>query len=168
MGTNAVSSELMAWLRLARVSALPSAISNILVGFLLAHQSWLPGWELAILIGSSCCFYVSGMILNDVFDASIDAVQRPHRPIPAGLISKKSAAIVGAILLLIGFGLNLSLGWRTPEANGWIRWRPAIIAAALTVSVILYDGVLKRSILSPFLMGACRTLNVLLVPALFP
>ncbi len=167
MSNDAVSSNVLAWLRLARVSALPSAISNILVGFLLANQDWSPGWELAILVASSCCFYAAGMILNDVFDASVDSVQRPHRPIPAGLISKNSAAIAGAILLLMGIGLSLSLGWRTPEITGWTRWRPAIVAIALTAGVVLYDGVLKRSIVAPFLMGGCRTLNVLLGASTF-
>jgi 4-hydroxybenzoate polyprenyltransferase len=162
MSTNATSSDLMAWLRLARVSALPSAISNILAGFLVAQRSWSPSIELAILIGSSCCLYMSGMILNDVFDVAADSMERPQRPIPSGQISRKSAAIVGAILLLLGVGLAVSLGWRVSDATTWGRWRPAGVAFALAVCVILYDGVLKNTIIAPLLMGACRMLNVFL------
>ena len=162
MSTTAKSSKLMAWLRLSRISALPSAISNILVGFLLARQSWMPSWELTMLIGSSCCLYMAGMILNDVFDVAIDAKERPERPIPAGLISKASAAWVGVILLLLGVGLAGSLGWRVTEAPAWVRWRPAGIALGLAIFVILYDGYLKKTIFSSFLMGACRSLNVFL------
>lgn len=151
MSTNATSSNIMAWLRLARVSALPSAISNILAGFLLAHRSWSPGFELAILIGSSCCLYLSGMILNDVFDVAIDSKQRPHRPIPSGQISRKSAVFVGVILMMLGVGLAASLGWR-----------PAAVSIALAICIILYDGVLKNTIVAPLIMGTCRTMNVFL------
>ena len=38
----------------------------------------------------------------------------------------------------------------------------ALIATLLAVCIVLYDGVLKRTPVAPLVMGACRSLNVLL------
>ena len=54
------------------------------------------------LAGVQVLLYAGGVVLNDVFDADLDAVERPERPIPSALISKKSAGIFGAVLLLFG------------------------------------------------------------------
>jgi 4-hydroxybenzoate polyprenyltransferase len=40
--------------------------------------------------------------------------------------------------------------------------RPGAIATLLAVCVVLYDRVLKQTFIGPFVMGACRALNVLL------
>ena len=37
-----------------------------------------------------------------------------------------------------------------------------VVAAGLAIAVFLYDGPLKRTTLSPFVMGACRALNLVL------
>ena len=42
------------------------------------------------------------------------------------------------------------------------RFEPGLIATALAVLVLLYDGLLKPTFLAPLAMGGCRTLNVLL------
>jgi len=141
----------MDWLRLVRISALPTAISNILVGFLISNESWQPIGELVLLIIAGCCFYMSGMILNDWFDVERDAQQRPGRPLPAGRISRPAALF--AALFLIGTGLLLA-GMNSFVSLFW--------SIALVVAIVAYDGVLKQTYIAPIAMGACRTFNILL------
>ena len=34
------------------------------------------------------------MVLNDVFDAEVDAREQPDRPIPSGRVSRRAAALL--------------------------------------------------------------------------
>lgn len=144
-------STLASWLQLLRVAALPSAMSNILIGYLLANLSWQPVLPLVLLLIASACLYCAGMVLNDVFDLEVDQQQRPNRPLPAGRIAPSLAKAVGLGLLFAG-----------PALAALVSFVSAAVAAALAVLVFLYDGPLKRTSLAPFIMGACRMLNVLL------
>jgi 4-hydroxybenzoate polyprenyltransferase len=95
--------------------------------------------------------YAAGIALNDLFDYEVDLRERPTRPLPSGRVSRRFAAILGAVLLVAGFALAASCG------RG-----PAITAAVLVVCVLAYDLGLKRTVLGPQLMGACRGLNLAL------
>lgn len=141
----------MAWLRLLRIAALPSALANVLVGFLLANESWQPTMQLVWLLLSSACLYLAGMVLNDVFDVEVDRQQRPSRPLPSGSISLSTAR--GA-----GFGM-LALGIVFAALASTMS---LCFAVAIAVAVYLYDGPLKRTVAAPVLMGCCRMLNILL------
>ena len=126
-------------------------MANILVGFLLANESWQPATLLIWLLLSSACLYLGGMVLNDVFDVEIDRQERPSRPLPSGAISLATAR--GA-----GFGL-LVLGIVFASLASMIS---LCFAIAIAVAVYLYDGPLKRTVIAPAIMGSCRTLNILL------
>jgi 4-hydroxybenzoate polyprenyltransferase len=111
---------------------------------------------LIVLVIASCALYLAGMVLNDVFEAEVDARERPDRPIPSGRIPLAAAAALGWALLATG----VLLGWLGSFLAG--DWRPGIVATLLAACVVLYDWTLKRTSLAPLLMGACRALNVLL------
>lgn len=147
----------LAWLRLARVSALPSALSNILMGFLLINPSWRPLPSLGLLLLASGLLYSAGMILNDFFDRKIDQESSPNRPIPSGQISSSLALTVGLILLVLGIVAASVSG---ALASGTVK--PLIVSSLLALTIVLYDWVLKRTPIAPLMMGICRTLNVLL------
>lgn len=147
----------MAWLRLARISNLPSAISNILVGFLLTNPDWSAWPCLLLLVLASSCLYSAGMILNDVFDFESDLQFSPSRPLPSGQISKVSAYWVGSGLCLLGIAFS---AWAGLLGDGWVR--PLATSAALACSIWLYDSLLKKTFVAPGVMGLCRTLNILL------
>jgi 4-hydroxybenzoate polyprenyltransferase len=141
----------MAWIKLLRIAALPSALSNILVGYLLANESWQPSLPLVFLLMASACLYCAGMVLNDVFDFEVDREQRPNSPLPSGTITLSLARNVGFGLLVLGpifaaFASAISMG----------------VAIALAIAIFLYDGPLKRTAAAPILMGACRMLNIIL------
>ena len=88
----------MTWLQLMRLPTIFTALSNILCGYLITAadhdlSALLSQSDLWLLLASSTGLYFGGMVLNDVFDAKLDAVERPERPIPSGRISLRSAAI---------------------------------------------------------------------------
>ena len=68
------------------------------------ENSISPLYPLVMLVIATVGLYGGGVVLNDVFDATLDKTERPERPIPSGLIGKTSAAVFGVILLLIGIG----------------------------------------------------------------
>ena len=151
----------MAWWQLLRAGNLLTAVSNVLVGFLLVHSEWpsLDSPSLGPLLGlvfASALLYESGIVLNDLFDADQDMQERPERPIPSGRITRRQAAWLGWLLLVGGLAAASGVG----AVCGSIR--PIIVATLLGVSIVAYDFLLKRTCLAPMAMGCCRMLNVLL------
>ena len=147
----------MHWLRLLRVAALPTAVSNVCMAFLLSgSQSIL---ALAVLVICSSCFYLAGMVLNDVFDLEQDKRERPHRPIASGKVSVHSAKRLGFGLLFGGLLCSLIIN---AVVEGPFRGLPVLAATLLCVLVLLYDSHWKATWLGAPLMGSCRMMNIIL------
>ncbi len=145
-----------AWLQLLRLPNVFTAVADVMMGYVVTHGELRPIDNFSLLVAVSCLLYLSGVVLNDVFDANIDACDRPDRPIPSGRVSLKSAAAIGWGMLASG----VLIAWFTSfKANDW---RPGVIATLLASCVALYDGALKRTRIAPLVMGECRLLNVLL------
>jgi 4-hydroxybenzoate polyprenyltransferase len=156
---------LRSWLQLIRIPAVPTAISNVMFGYLLSvqlHDVAIHLGELMLLILSSVCLYSSGMVLNDVFDVETDRQQRPERPIPSGRIALRTARIVGFTLLGSGILAAFIAGWWRGVNRLEDILRPTLVAALLAVFIVAYDGWFKRMSVAPIFMGICRLLNVLL------
>jgi 4-hydroxybenzoate polyprenyltransferase len=133
-----------------------TAVADVAMGYLVTHGDLQRPAYAALLIATSCLLYWAGMVLNDVFDAADDARERPQRPIPSGRVPLATAKALGWALL----GSGLLVGWLTSYLTD--DWRPGGVATLLALAVVLYDAVLKRTILGPLAMGASRLLNVLL------
>ncbi|MCH7814468.1 MAG: UbiA family prenyltransferase [Planctomycetes bacterium] len=144
-------SRLAVHLRLIRVANAPTAAADVLAGCLFAGGGVGLIGPLLLLCTASVCFYSGGMVLNDVCDAQRDAQGRPDRPIPAGQISRRNAAIVAGLALAGGLALAVLAGPR-----------PMRIALGLVAAIILYDVILKTTSLAPAVMGLCRALNLVL------
>jgi 4-hydroxybenzoate polyprenyltransferase len=154
--------NLFAWLQLLRLANVLTAVADVAMGYLVTHGSLQPPAHFALLAAGSCLLYLSGMVLNDVFDAEVDARERPQRPIPSSRVSLTAATAVGWAMLASG----VLVAWFVSFIAG--DWRPGAVATLLAVCVVLYDAVLKCTPLAPLAMGACRTLNVLLGMSLAP
>jgi 4-hydroxybenzoate polyprenyltransferase len=139
-------------LRLIRPPNVFTAFSDAAAGLLVLRGLGiaLPAHALAI-IAASGCLYLAGIVLNDVLDRDIDARERPRRPIPSGQVDLGFAAALGVGLLVVG----VVIAW-------WIGRSAGLVALALAGSIVAYDAGLKRTLLGPFVMGACRGLNVAL------
>ncbi len=146
----------MSWqvaLRLGRVSNLPTVWTNTATGIVLAGGTLGSPATLPLLVALSL-FYVGGMYLNDAFDARIDRVERPERPIPAGAISARTVFAAGFAMLAAGVLLLLWIGYGLTGAGAW----PGLGGLALAGAIVLYDRYHKDNPLSPALMGLCRVL----------
>jgi UbiA prenyltransferase family protein len=141
------------WLRLGRVSNLPTVWSNVLAALALAGGLALEARTLALALAFST-FYVGGMYLNDAFDRNIDRAQRPDRPIPSGQVSAATVFALGFAALALGTlatGLVArATGASVPHATG--------SGAVLAALIVCYDAYHKQNPLSPLLMGACRVM----------
>lgn len=145
-----------AWLQLLRLPNVFTAVADVTMGYVVTNRNLQPAPHFALLVATSCLLYLSGMVLNDVFDAEVDARDRPERPIPSGRVSLKAATALGWAMLATGIAVAWFL---SDSANDWL---PGAIATLLAACILLYDGALKRSRFAPLLMGECRFLNVLL------
>jgi len=145
------------YLQLIRLPLLPSALGNICLGALSAGLSQSDSLNFILLLFSSAFLYASGMVWNDYFDAGIDAIERPDRPIPSGKINPKNAAIFAIILMAMGIGCALSV-----ELLRGFSGTTLIIALAIVFFILAYDGGGKNFLFGPILMGSCRFFNVLL------
>jgi len=140
-----------------RPANLVTAISDVLAGVSIAllfvpDGSTLDGSVLIALIIATVGLYGGGVVFNDVFDAELDARERPERPIPSGRVSIRSAAGLGSILFLMGV-----------MAAGTVGMLPSGIALAIVVMCLVYDKWAKHhAIAGPLAMGLCRGLNLLL------
>ena len=144
-----------------RPANIVTAVSDILAGIAISgfflsspedHSSVV--WLILSTIG----LYGGGVVMNDVFDAGLDAIERPERPIPSGLISRREAATLGVSLLVAG----VLFGFLASVISG-------TLAFAIAVAAVIYDRWAKHdSVLGPLNMGVCRGLNLLLGISIIP
>ena len=148
-------------LKLMRISAYPTLVSNVLAAWWLASNAVgsMPSlWLLTVLLPTSSCFYLGGMVLNDFFDADIDAVERPERPIPSGNVSKIEAGFFGFFLIACGLiGVEVCAMGTGSHLLRYIGW-------SLAGMIVGYDAVFKRiPTVGPVGMGVCRFLNIFMI-----
>lgn len=144
-----------------RPANIVTAVSDILAGIAISGyflQSAENHSSVVWLILSTMGLYGGGVVMNDVFDAELDAVERPERPIPSGLVSRAQASILGLILLAAGiFFASLASTYS------------AILAIAIAIGAVVYDKWGKHHVFwGPFNMGVCRGLNLLLGLSIIP
>src|SRR5262249_57311005 len=108
--------------------------SNVVVGTVLAGgEPWAP--ETALVMVGVSLLYVGGMYLNDAFDRDIDAVERPTRPIPAGLIAANTVFAAGFGLLLAGITVVMTAAIISgPD----VVWRSVRGSVALAAGLVCY------------------------------
>ncbi len=150
------------WIQIIRPSNVLTAISDVLAGVALAClflQQDLPQVNPLIWITiSSMLLYTGGIVFNDVFDAALDKVERPERPIPSGRIKKSAASILGTLAFAIGCFLAFQ-----------VNMTAFYISLAIVLMCLLYNGQAKHHFLAgPIVMGGCRGLNLLLGMAVLP
>ncbi|MEX0270550.1 UbiA-like protein EboC [Leptolyngbyaceae cyanobacterium UHCC 1019] len=164
------SQPLWAYFQMLRPANIITAWADILVGFAAAglvitlsestgsqasFTSFIPlGWLLLATTG----LYGGGVVFNDVFDAALDAQERPERPIPSGRASRQGAIALGGSLLIIGI-----------LAAAQVSIVSAAIATLVALAALLYDAAGKHhTILGPLNMGICRGGNLLLGVSALP
>lgn len=164
------SSSLWAYLQMMRPANILTAWADILVGYAAAGlMLTLVDWSsyalsmtsfasLGWLVLATTGLYGGGVVFNDVFDAELDAQERPERPLPSGRASFQGAIGLGASLLVMGV-----------LAAAQVSSLSALLASTIAVAALLYDSWGKHNaILGPLNMGLCRGMNWLLGASVLP
>jgi hypothetical protein len=136
---------------LVRLPAVLSIPGDTLLGAAAAGAPMTPG-AVAGRLAASSCLYLGGMALNDYADREVDAVERPHRPIPSGRVDPTVALRVAQVLTAGGVAIAGMVGGR----------RALRVAVPLAASVWAYDLALKSTAAGPVAMAGCRALDVMM------
>jgi 4-hydroxybenzoate polyprenyltransferase len=158
---NHTVNRVVAYLQMMRPANIVTAWADILAGYAAAGLVTAPSnWAidsttfqpLLWLLLATTGLYGGGVVFNDVFDAELDAVERPERPIPSGRSSVQEGIVLGIGLLAIGI-----------VAAAQVSELSAVVAGAIALSALLYDAVSKHyAWLGSLNMGLCRGGNLLL------
>lgn len=164
---NVASLNFQSWrgyLELMRPANIVTAWADILLGFAASgsgiifvqlmngEASFSILIPLAWLLLATTGLYGGGIVFNDVFDAELDAKERPNRAIPSGRVSRQNAILLGSILFAIGI-----------IAAFQVSLLSAAIAIFITLSCLLYNSLAKHHpFFGPLNMGLCRGSNLLL------
>jgi geranylgeranylglycerol-phosphate geranylgeranyltransferase len=124
------------------------------IAYLVATGTLVPGVLLLLVVVS--CITAAGNVINDYYDADIDAVNCPDRPIPSGLVSRRTALWYAVLLFLAGIAISL---FTTPLCIGFAVFNSLLLVlyaarlkgmplagniavAYLTGSMFLFGGAL--------------------------
>ena len=152
------------YLQLMRPANIVTSVADVLAGTAISGYFAASGelqptvLPVLLLCLSTIGLYGGGVVFNDVFDATLDSIERPERPIPSGLISKTEATTLGAVLLTAGILLAF-----------FVSIISGILAFLVAISALVYNRWGKHhSFLGPINMGLCRGLNLLLGISVVP
>jgi geranylgeranylglycerol-phosphate geranylgeranyltransferase len=134
------------------VNSVVAGLAAVL-GYLIATGTVVTG-AILLLLPIVAFITAAGNVLNDYYDAEIDAVNRPNRPIPSGRVSRESARKYAIALFIIGNALCLFTNYLClliAVANSlilvWYAWHlkkaPGggnFAVAYLTGSIFLFGG----------------------------
>lgn len=150
-----------------RPANIVTAVADILAGVTIAgffyhsieQTSFLP---VILLIICTIGLYGGGVVFNDAFDAELDAVERPERPIPSGLILKQHATALALCLYLIAI-----------LASAFVHTQIFSLSFLFTVIIAILATVYDKwgkhhPLLGPLNMGLCRGFNLLLGMSIVP
>lgn len=140
-------SKLNAYLRLARISNLPTVWSNVLAAAAISGSGHDSIGDLILVMLAMSLFYTGGMFLNDAFDQKIDARERPNRPLPSNAVSATTVWSAGGVMMLLGAAIMYRFGVTA-----------GAVSTALAATILVYDAWHKGNAIAPFIMGTCRAL----------
>jgi 4-hydroxybenzoate polyprenyltransferase len=153
--------KLIAFFRLTRPANIVTAVADILAGIAISGFFLKPQEDVSSvvwLVLSTMGLYGGGVVMNDVFDAGLDRIERPERPIPRGLVSETEGAVLGIVLLSGG----IASAFLVSGLSG-------LLALVIAAAALLYDKWGKHQLfLGPLNMGLCRGLNLLLGLSIIP
>lgn len=91
---------------------------------------------LQVILGALAAAIIAagGNVHNDVLDIEVDKINRPERPLPQGLLSKRAASNFSAMLLTIGIFIGFFLGQI-----------PSLITLTAALLLIVYNFKLKMT-----------------------
>ena len=134
-----VGKKVLAWLRMVRppimflcsFGALVSALNCAI--FLNVELSI---FQMFMIVIAAACLSTGIMLHNDVPDLESDKINRPHKPLPQGIIKVKTAYYTGLFLMFLSIVLALFINYK---GDGSLNWNCAIFTAILVTLGIYYN-----------------------------
>jgi len=134
-----VKNRLFAWIKIIRppivlISCLGAVVGALNTAVFLDIN--LSGFQVfMVLLGAG--FLAAGlMVHNDVTDLNSDKINRPHKPLPSGLIGVKTAYITGLILMILSIFVALTINLKD---EGHLNWYCGVFTTILVVIGIYYN-----------------------------
>ena len=145
--------SIVSYLELSRISGIFTAISNVLLGYVLSYGGVeIEVQSLLSLVAVTSLLYCGGMALNDFFDYRSDITEHPRRVIPSGRIKRANAGIFGFSVLIVACIVASFSGITS-----------IVTAALISVLIIIYNKFSKTILIVGALnMAAIRFFNVIL------
>ena len=161
------SGKLHALLSTARVANVPSVVSNVWLGVMVAMlrsdaglADRVDGVAVVVLVLplAGVMLYLSGNFFNDWMDQKWDVIHRPERALPRGLFPRGLYAGLALLLGILGVGLA-----------AWTSLGSGMVAAGIGFWIVVYTLLHKRTAWAVIPMGLCRALlPVMGCIAIFP
>ena len=92
---------LLAYMELSRYPQTLAVALCTLIGAVLAEVSLTMTALIAVMV-SNVCLFVGATALNDACDVKEDAINKPHRPVPSGRISRTNASVFASVFFILG------------------------------------------------------------------
>lgn len=128
--------------------AYPSMLALAGIGATCSHTL---GWRSSMPCLALSTGWLGAHYLGDLLDRDLDAIAKPHRPIPSGRLSTTEAATAA----IACFALFLSMGFT-------MNWRAFAVGLLIVLGIVGYSGRLKASGLSGSVVrGSLGALGVL-------
>jgi 4-hydroxybenzoate polyprenyltransferase len=111
-------------------------LSSLLVAVVLV-RGFPPLSHTVALLFAMACVQIAIGVLNEYYDRDLDAVAKPERAIPSGVISAACAYWIGWLALVLGLSAAATLGW----------WSLVVLTLGAALGIV-YSAWLKRSLFS--------------------
>jgi geranylgeranylglycerol-phosphate geranylgeranyltransferase len=127
--------KLIAYIHISRPSNVLIAFLSIIIAAAVAG-SIQPLKNVFLAAISAALITIGANVINDYFDIQIDRINKPHRPLPSGRLSKGEA--------LSYFFVVYAIGW---IISSFISLAMFFIAVVIAILLFFYSFKLKRTIL---------------------
>ena len=147
-----MSMGIMGYYRIIRPANSFVAGLAAIVAYLIATGTL--AWNVLILLVVVTLITAAGNVINDYFDAEIDKINRPDRPIPSGAVGRDAACLYAGVLFCAGvflsgftpplcFALAIVNSLLLVAYAAWLKSTPFFGNAAvsyLSASIFLFGG----------------------------
>ena len=131
--------KIYAWIRIIRPPIVFISCLGALVGALnsaVFFDIQLSTFQFIMVIFGAGFLSAGLMTHNDVTDLQSDIVNRPHKPLPVGSITIKTARIVGIILMVLSILIALFINYKD---DGLLNWKCAILTFIVVIVGLYYN-----------------------------
>ena len=164
------------YIRLMRIPNGLIAFFSVLVTSVFASRSL--ALSPPVFLGAVATVFImgGGNALNDYFDVAIDRLNKPHRPLPSGLIEPKKALVFSVALFSVGIFLSAFLNAGAlsivvintcllivyARYSKTLLFSANVLIAGMTASVFIFSGAILRNIDLPVIVLALSAFFVMM------